>query len=113
MYYSISGLLELCSFLVSSVAITILRFYVVASVFLFYPPRLFSFGTFFFPSTFPCPPLLQTLFFFSNESSQASNSSIFLEIRAHGGNLDISYTEIFSWDLLAGTYDTNTDDGRR
>ncbi|CAN0463675.1 unnamed protein product, partial [Ascophyllum nodosum] len=42
----------------------------------------------------------------------ASNSSIFLEIRAHGGNLDISYTEIFSWDLLAGTYDTNTDDGR-
>ena len=112
MYYSISGLLELCSFLVSGVAIIILCFYVVASVFLFYPPRLFSFGTFLFSLNFPLSPSITNSFFF-NESSQASNSSIFLEIRAHGGNLDISYTEIFSWDLLAGTYDTNTDDGRR
>ncbi|CAN0480461.1 unnamed protein product, partial [Scytosiphon promiscuus] len=42
-----------------------------------------------------------------------SNSTTFQNVRAHGGNLDIRYTKIFSWDLLAADYDTNTGDGRR
>ena len=64
MYYSISRLLELCSFFVSGVAIIILCFYVVASVLLFYPPRLFSFGTFLFSLNFPLPPSITNSFFF-------------------------------------------------
>ncbi|CAM9245308.1 unnamed protein product, partial [Hapterophycus canaliculatus] len=35
-----------------------------------------------------------------------------LNIRAHGGNLVIRDTRIFSWDITTGTYDMNTDDGR-
>eukprot|EP00904_Undaria_pinnatifida_P001001 jgi/Undpi1/10901/HiC_scaffold_3.g01427.m1 len=42
----------------------------------------------------------------------ASNSTTYLNIRAHGGNLDIQHTKIFSWDLLAADYDTDPDDGR-
>eukprot|EP00904_Undaria_pinnatifida_P001002 jgi/Undpi1/10902/HiC_scaffold_3.g01428.m1 len=42
----------------------------------------------------------------------ASNSSTYVNVRAHGGNLDIDDTQIFSWDLFAADYDTITDDGR-
>ncbi|CAN0465018.1 unnamed protein product, partial [Scytosiphon promiscuus] len=35
-----------------------------------------------------------------------------LNIRAHGGNLVIRDTRIFSWDISTGNYDMNTDDGR-
>lgn len=47
------------------------------------------------------------------ESRQASNSSTYQNIRAHGGDLDIKYTKIVSWDLLAADYDYDLDDGRR
>ncbi|CAM9171351.1 unnamed protein product [Ectocarpus sp. 12 AP-2014] len=42
----------------------------------------------------------------------ASNSSTFNRITAHGGNLDIRYTKIFSWDLKNEDYDTEPSDGR-
>ncbi|CAM9315125.1 unnamed protein product, partial [Laminaria digitata] len=46
----------------------------------------------------------------------ASNSDITgtdsLNIRAHGGNLVVRNTKIFSWDISTGDYDLNTDDGR-
>ncbi|CBJ32091.1 Mannuronan C-5-epimerase [Ectocarpus siliculosus] len=42
----------------------------------------------------------------------ASNSSTFNRITAHGGNLDIRYTKIFSWDLENEDYDTEPSDGR-
>lgn len=63
-----------------------------------------------------CPPVALvtiTTFIAGKPFVQASNSSFVLNIRAHGGNLKISYTKIFSWDLDAGDYDTNIDDGRR
>ncbi len=48
--------------------------------------------------------------------SQASNDSLqgkdSLNIRAHGGNLIVRFTKIFSWDISTGDYDKNTDDGR-
>ena len=75
MYYSISGLLELCSFLVSGVAIILLCFY-VASVFLFYPPRLFSFGTFLFSFNFPLSPsIINSFFFLMNHRRRATAAS--------------------------------------
>ncbi|CAN0536299.1 unnamed protein product, partial [Scytosiphon promiscuus] len=40
-------------------------------------------------------------------------SSTYQNIRAHGGDLDIRFTSIFSWDLLAQDYDRDTSDGRR
>eukprot|EP00904_Undaria_pinnatifida_P001749 jgi/Undpi1/11575/HiC_scaffold_30.g13871.m1 len=46
----------------------------------------------------------------------ASNSEITLtdsiNIRAHGGNLVLRDTQVFSWDVTTGDYDMNTDDGR-
>eukprot|EP00904_Undaria_pinnatifida_P000996 jgi/Undpi1/10898/HiC_scaffold_3.g01424.m1 len=42
----------------------------------------------------------------------ASNSTHTLNVRAHGGELDIKYTKITSWDLLAADYDHNPHDGR-
>lgn len=48
--------------------------------------------------------------------SQASNSDITLSdslnIRAHGGNLVVRDTKVFSWDISKGDYDMDTDDGR-
>lgn len=50
---------------------------------------------------------------FVSEPWQASNSSTYQNIRAHGGDLDIRFTKIVSWDLLAADYDFDTSDGRR
>lgn len=44
---------------------------------------------------------------------QASNSSLFVDVVAHGGNVDIQHTKVSSWDLMAGAEDMNTTDGRR
>ena len=45
----------------------------------------------------------------------ASNSSMIVNLRAYGGNLDIRYTKIFSWDLEEGDHDLDPEkpSGRR
>lgn len=35
----------------------------------------------------------------------ASNDTMIVNLRAYGGNLDIRYTKIASWDLEEGDYD--------
>lgn len=45
-------------------------------------------------------------------SGPAFVDSSSFNIRAHGGNLDIRNTKIFSWDIEAGAYDEDPTDGR-
>ncbi|CAB1104565.1 MEP12 [Ectocarpus sp. CCAP 1310/34] len=51
----------------------------------------------------------ETLLMAGNDDITGSDS---LNIRAHGGNLVVRDTKIFSWDITTGTYDTNTGNGR-
>lgn len=47
---------------------------------------------------------------------QASNDDLedgdSLNIRAHGGNLIVQDTKVFSWDITKGAYDTDPTNGR-
>lgn len=48
----------------------------------------------------------------ADELRLISESSKFINLRAHGGSLDIDSTKIFSWDPSSNSYDLNIEDGR-
>eukprot|EP00904_Undaria_pinnatifida_P005809 jgi/Undpi1/2358/HiC_scaffold_13.g05741.m1 len=48
----------------------------------------------------------------ADELRLLSTSDYFLNLRAHGGNLDFLSTKVFSYDNITNTYDTNETDGR-